>query len=409
MPAFKLVALSKRYKGHEYPLSNNTTVIGRNDDCDIPMQTQLMSRRHAEFAVTDAGIVLKDLGSHNGSYVNGEKIEEQLLKDQDQIQVGGVRFKVRAVEESIAEEDDEFTPPIDTPLPVPNLVDVSERDFLAEEDASLTAFQEKDEPHAGEILEAGESNTNSTIFIGILFIAIVIGIIVLVTSMKDPEIKPKVILLKAGEEKCLNTNTFITNGEEPSSLEVSDPTILRAEFFTPPNRATYRWLVDLKPLRWGKAIVTFKKGSKILQKLKVIVKGQVHKASDQYTSTLMTNNEKHAQAMEFFAKAKSIEESDPYESMMSYRLSYDIALSMSPKPEEFLQIKSRLERMMEEVDRNLVLLWEQFYNRTKNGEPIEAMKELKSIINFIHDTSNMDYQRALIYLKKIEKSLTRKR
>ncbi|MDA3962105.1 MAG: FHA domain-containing protein, partial [Planctomycetota bacterium] len=66
--------------------------IGREEGCDIHIQDALISRRHCEVVWDEAGTAWKaiDLGSRNGTLINGERFQgEQLLKDQDRLQVGG--------------------------------------------------------------------------------------------------------------------------------------------------------------------------------------------------------------------------------------------------------------------------------------------------------------------------------
>ena len=71
-----------------FPLSKNTTVIGRTKDCDLPLADNTISRLHAEISNSEKGYLLTDLGSYNGTRVNGKAIERALLKHGDKIQIG---------------------------------------------------------------------------------------------------------------------------------------------------------------------------------------------------------------------------------------------------------------------------------------------------------------------------------
>ena len=73
------------------------TTIGRTPDNQIVVPVREVSRRHAEIVLTDTGYVVKDLGSPNGTFVNGERITEHRLQDEDRIAMGGqvFVFKVR--------------------------------------------------------------------------------------------------------------------------------------------------------------------------------------------------------------------------------------------------------------------------------------------------------------------------
>jgi hypothetical protein len=73
------------------------TTIGRTPDNQVVVPVREVSRRHAEIVLTESGYVVKDLGSPNGTFVNGEQITEHRLQDEDRIAMGGqvFVFKVR--------------------------------------------------------------------------------------------------------------------------------------------------------------------------------------------------------------------------------------------------------------------------------------------------------------------------
>jgi diguanylate cyclase (GGDEF)-like protein len=68
-------------------------VIGRGADCDILLDRDAVSRRHARVVRTDAGWSAIDLGSTNGSYVNDQPIQERVLRDGDRLKIGNTIFK----------------------------------------------------------------------------------------------------------------------------------------------------------------------------------------------------------------------------------------------------------------------------------------------------------------------------
>jgi FHA domain len=73
-------------------------VVGRDPTCDLSEADPLLSRRHAEFAVDGDSIVVRDLGSRNGIYVNGSRIAEGTLESGDIVRIG--RLQLRYVEDS---------------------------------------------------------------------------------------------------------------------------------------------------------------------------------------------------------------------------------------------------------------------------------------------------------------------
>jgi pSer/pThr/pTyr-binding forkhead associated (FHA) protein len=69
-----------------------TTTLGREPGCDIQLLDLKLSRRHARLEVTPQGVKLSDLGSRNGTFLNGRQISEALLNHGDAFQIGHVKI-----------------------------------------------------------------------------------------------------------------------------------------------------------------------------------------------------------------------------------------------------------------------------------------------------------------------------
>ncbi|MHB0977498.1 MAG: FhaA domain-containing protein [Candidatus Aquicultorales bacterium] len=98
--AFKAVGpriwLEFREAGKEYPLKAEKSSIGRSPENDIVLPDQSVSRRHAEIRVGEGGAFVRDLGSKNGTFVNGRKVAECPLKDKDEIKTGTSTLRFRS-------------------------------------------------------------------------------------------------------------------------------------------------------------------------------------------------------------------------------------------------------------------------------------------------------------------------
>ena len=84
--------------GQRVELGTESVVIGRHEDCDLVLHDDQASRQHAQVSPAGAGFVVEDLGSTNGTMVNGVVVEELVgLDDGDRIEVGHsvVRFVAR--------------------------------------------------------------------------------------------------------------------------------------------------------------------------------------------------------------------------------------------------------------------------------------------------------------------------
>jgi pSer/pThr/pTyr-binding forkhead associated (FHA) protein len=78
--------------GARFLLDADVTTAGRHPDADIFLDDVTVSRRHAEFVRTGTAFQVRDLGSLNGTYFDGVRIESALLTDGAEVQVGKFRL-----------------------------------------------------------------------------------------------------------------------------------------------------------------------------------------------------------------------------------------------------------------------------------------------------------------------------
>lgn len=84
----RLVEMDNGSAGREHSLALGRTSIGRASDNLVHLLDEAVSRHHAEVVPSPAGYVLRDLGSENGIFVNGERTPEHILSEGDVIQIG---------------------------------------------------------------------------------------------------------------------------------------------------------------------------------------------------------------------------------------------------------------------------------------------------------------------------------
>ena len=90
MPA-RLVALNGTT---DIPLSGLLTVVGRHRGCDARLDSSRVSRRHCCLALGVGEVLVRDLGSTNGTRVNGRRIEEGVLRPGDVLGIAHLRFRL---------------------------------------------------------------------------------------------------------------------------------------------------------------------------------------------------------------------------------------------------------------------------------------------------------------------------
>ena len=83
----------------EWLLSEGSSLVGRDRDCAVRIESATLSRRHARIVVTTGETTLEDLGSKNGTFVNGQRVTHAVvLEDNDRIRLGSVTVTYRVLE-----------------------------------------------------------------------------------------------------------------------------------------------------------------------------------------------------------------------------------------------------------------------------------------------------------------------
>lgn len=91
----ELKVIEGKQQGKSIPLNAKKFLIGREQDCQLRPTSDLVSRHHCVFSQDGYTVRLRDLGSTNGTFVNGERIQGQVsLNDGDRVQIGKLAFQV---------------------------------------------------------------------------------------------------------------------------------------------------------------------------------------------------------------------------------------------------------------------------------------------------------------------------
>lgn len=101
-PKGELIVRAGPVTGLQFTLHKGIVVVGRSGQCDCALPDEAVSRRHFELHLTPAGVQLRDLGSGNGTLVNGERTDEVMLANGDKIAVGDsiLEFRERSAKAS---------------------------------------------------------------------------------------------------------------------------------------------------------------------------------------------------------------------------------------------------------------------------------------------------------------------
>ena len=95
MPGASIEVVGGFYDGLEVPIDRDRIVIGRGRGADLMIAEPTISRAHAAIGFGRDGFFVEDLGSTNGTFVNGSKHERAVLTDGDEVQMGRLRLRIR--------------------------------------------------------------------------------------------------------------------------------------------------------------------------------------------------------------------------------------------------------------------------------------------------------------------------
>lgn len=89
-----LIVLYPQSEFAELPLELGTVVLGRGQDADIRFEDELVSRRHCALTFDGQSVTVEDLGSTNGTFVDGNYINKQILDSDNRLQIGKIVLKI---------------------------------------------------------------------------------------------------------------------------------------------------------------------------------------------------------------------------------------------------------------------------------------------------------------------------
>ena len=92
----KLVVLSEGLTGRSHELKVDKTTIGRLEDNAFQIPEQSVSSHHCEVLLKGSDVIVRDLNSTNGTYINGEKISEKVLKPGQILRLGNIEARLEA-------------------------------------------------------------------------------------------------------------------------------------------------------------------------------------------------------------------------------------------------------------------------------------------------------------------------
>lgn len=94
-PEARLLIIKSDSLEEDVVLGDRILVLGRDEEADVNLDDKRASRKHCEIRLDGTEFIIRDLGSANGTFVNGQKVSEQPLKNGDRIQIGSTVLEFR--------------------------------------------------------------------------------------------------------------------------------------------------------------------------------------------------------------------------------------------------------------------------------------------------------------------------
>jgi pSer/pThr/pTyr-binding forkhead associated (FHA) protein len=101
--------------GAAIDIAKDLVLVGRKEDCDIQLDHKSISKQHCVIVKTDGLLLLRDLGSTNGTRVNGQRVRRAALLPNDRVHIASLAFRVEFSdeEEGGSVDPNEFTQQMD--------------------------------------------------------------------------------------------------------------------------------------------------------------------------------------------------------------------------------------------------------------------------------------------------------
>ena len=152
-----LVMFRQDGERRSFSITRDVTVIGRREDCDFRIPLGEVSRKHCRLIKDGSSLRLEDLGSSNGTFRNGERVQEAELNPGDTLQVGPVIFVLQI---DGVPTDEELQPVVNAPEEAPAEAPTEAGSHLEPAGASEAPTNGEFDPMA--VLE-GDSDINPAI------------------------------------------------------------------------------------------------------------------------------------------------------------------------------------------------------------------------------------------------------
>ena len=182
----KLVILSQGMTGRSHELKVDKTTIGRVEDNTFPIAEASVSSHHCEVLLRGSDVVIHDLNSTNGTFINGEKITESVLKPGQTLRLGQVELRLEAEGAATSSSPPPTSKPA-APASSPAPSKKGESTIVMQQGVKLTELEtgtQRSFGTAGKGFSKKDNKANKIFLIAAIVVGVIIVALVLVALMK---------------------------------------------------------------------------------------------------------------------------------------------------------------------------------------------------------------------------------
>ncbi len=370
-------------------LMEGAMTVGRDTGTQIRINDRSISRKHATIEQRDGNFYVIDLGSQNGTKLNGAPVTESMLPSSCKLQFGGVEAEFNLVSA-------EPTPAAALPAKIEPGTDSGWESLPPDGEAVLDdifrppgSLDEIEERAAKRKSEAQKKIFDFAYVIGMILI-VVIGVLIYLSADKRGRIpKQDIIVEKYAGGKGERVIRYRGKGRY-YEITVTDDHIARV---TPDEE--YWWLLTVRGEEMGetKAFMTDKFGE-VLGILTIVVRGNL---VERTRRVRLPDNECISRARRFVEQADILrQDSISWQALKLYEQAAALCRSIDPTPALYSQARNKARALSRKINDEVVRL--KGLARMHFNRPASAAKYLNEICRLVPDESDKRHQWAKIIL-----------
>ena len=385
-----LQVLTGEHAGRTFLLEGQM-IIGRDATSHIRINDRSISRKHASIEQRPDGFYVVDLGSQNGTLLNGAPVKEAVLPAACKLQFGTVQAEFSLVQENVGAG----APAAPSTLPAqrPPAGDSGWQNLAPGQSASLddvfTAPKSLEEIDRRERDKQAEAHRRvaDLMYAGLMILIVAAGVLIYMSLGKSTNVRRPVVILEQGQERLIAFPGI--RGEALLGIEKPIASVTQDD--------EYPWLLNVKASDVGETKATVHTSAGLLGVLTIIIKGKVQDAdSDRVRGR--SDDERLQLAQSMLTQGDQLAKDSLWQALQFYRRAEDVCRPIRGAPETRKIAASKARSLDDQIARKATQLMQDARSARRAGRTVDAVRCLNEICQLIPDPNDKRHQRVKIIL-----------